>query len=533
MKIAAAVVLALHPVGICWAAETDPIPKSVPTMRLAQERQTRVVLHEEDQHDPMGRQFVGSAVWRAERIGPGQSSGIAVRAQIEIPARGIALRWSLQRNDDKALPASHTVEIIFTPSPNFPHGGIASVPGLLTKQGEATRGAPLVGRAVKVTTNSFLIGLSSVDADMQRNVQALKERPWFDIPVIYDDGQRAIVALEKGVPGERAFAEAFASWGGAVAKTSPAPSSPPRPVTTSGTGFFVTNRGHVVTAAHVVDGCVRLTIQYGGATRTARLEQLEKTNDVAVLDTDVTPVRAAKWRPAVRLGEDVVVYGFPLSGMLASDGNVTTGIVTALAGLRDDSRLFQLSAPVQRGNSGGPVLDRSGNVVGIVVAKLDVARLAEQLHDTAQNVNFAVKSGVALAALRAWGTAVAEDQAAAPFSTPDLVDFAKGFTVHVICERPPATAAAASPANGSAEPRASPFAPLLSPAPRAPSSPDRSPGSAQSPMAPNSTGPKRVGTIIIRPDEAERKRNSATPPLRAPTADGLGVTVESPGSATR
>jgi hypothetical protein len=173
MKIAAAVALALHPVGICWAAETDPIPKSVPTMRLAQERQTRVVLHEEDQHDPMGRQFVGSAVWRAERIGPGQSSGIAVRAQIEIPARGIALRWSLQRNDDKALPASHTVEIIFTPSPNFPHGGIASVPGLLTKQGEATRGAPLVGRAVKVTTNSFLIGLSSVDADMQRNVQAL------------------------------------------------------------------------------------------------------------------------------------------------------------------------------------------------------------------------------------------------------------------------------------------------------------------------------------------------------------------------
>ena len=81
------------------------------------------------------------------------------------------------------------------------------------KQGEATRGVPLAGLAVKVTTNFFLIGLSSIEADMQRNIQLLKERSWFDIPVVYGDGKRAIIAIEKGTPGERAFNDAFASWG--------------------------------------------------------------------------------------------------------------------------------------------------------------------------------------------------------------------------------------------------------------------------------------------------------------------------------
>jgi hypothetical protein len=96
---------------------------------------------------------------------------------------------------------------------DFPHGGIANIPGVLMKQGESTRGIPLAGLAVKVTTNFFLIGLSSADDAVQRNIQLLKDRPWFDIPIVYGDGQRAIIAIEKGTPGERSFAEAFAAWG--------------------------------------------------------------------------------------------------------------------------------------------------------------------------------------------------------------------------------------------------------------------------------------------------------------------------------
>jgi hypothetical protein len=175
----------------------------------------KVVLYEEDQANPNGTQFIGSAVWRTERVapGPGQQPDVVVRAEIEIPEQKVQVRMSLRRNDDKQLPASHTVEIVFTLPPDFLHGGIQNIPGILMKQGETTRGVPLNGVAVKVTTNFFLIGLSSVDADMQRNVQLLKERSWFDIPVVYADGKRAIIAVEKGIPGERAFTEAFATWG--------------------------------------------------------------------------------------------------------------------------------------------------------------------------------------------------------------------------------------------------------------------------------------------------------------------------------
>ncbi len=134
----------------------------------------KVVLYEEDPRDSAGKSYVGSVVWRSEVVppSPGQKPNIAARADIEIPAQNISIRWSLRRNDDKQLPASHTVEIVFTLPPDFPHGGISNIPGVLMKQGETTLGA-LNGVAVKVTTNFFLIGLSSVDADMQRNIQLL------------------------------------------------------------------------------------------------------------------------------------------------------------------------------------------------------------------------------------------------------------------------------------------------------------------------------------------------------------------------
>jgi hypothetical protein len=105
------------------------------------------------------------------------------------------------------------VEIAFTLPPDFPHGGISNIPGILMTQSATTRGMPLNGVSVEVAANSFLIGLSSVDTDMQRNVELLKDSPWFDIPVVYGDGKRAIISIEKGTSGERAFTEAFAIWG--------------------------------------------------------------------------------------------------------------------------------------------------------------------------------------------------------------------------------------------------------------------------------------------------------------------------------
>jgi len=175
----------------------------------------RVVLYEEDPNDAAGKQYVGTAVWRTETVspGPGLAPDVVIRATIDIPDRGMKVAWSLRRNADKSLPASHTVDIMFTLPADFPHGGIKNIPGLLMKQAEQTRGVPLAGQSVKVTSGFFLIGLSSVESDLQRNVQLLKERAWFDIPIVYNDDRRAILAVEKGPPGETAFNDAFTAWG--------------------------------------------------------------------------------------------------------------------------------------------------------------------------------------------------------------------------------------------------------------------------------------------------------------------------------
>jgi hypothetical protein len=174
----------------------------------------KVVLYEEDPADPNGKRFVGSAIWRTETVtpGPGQPPELAIRADVEVPERKLAMTWSLRRNTDKGLPATHTVEIMFKVPTDFPAGGISNVPGILMKQAEQTRGVPLAGLAVKVTPGFYLIGLSNAEADKDRNLQLLKERGWFDIPVVYNNNRRAILALEKGTPGERVFADAFKAW---------------------------------------------------------------------------------------------------------------------------------------------------------------------------------------------------------------------------------------------------------------------------------------------------------------------------------
>jgi hypothetical protein len=175
----------------------------------------KVVLYDEDPNNPQGVRHVGSAIWRTETVspGPGLAPELAVRADLDIPERHIRMTWSLRRNTDKALPASHTIEIQFTLPADFPEGGIANIPGILMKPDETGHGTPLAGLAVKVTNGYFLVGLSAVDIDVQRNIEMIKQRDWIDIPLVYTSGKRAILSVEKGTPGQRAFEEAFRAWG--------------------------------------------------------------------------------------------------------------------------------------------------------------------------------------------------------------------------------------------------------------------------------------------------------------------------------
>jgi hypothetical protein len=189
----------------------DRVGQPSPQAPVAQ----RVVLYEEDTSVPEGKQYVGQAVWRTDQVGGtnGQPSDIAIRADIEIPDRKFKMTFLIRRNSDTSLPASHTAELTFILPPDFPGGGIDNVPGILMKLSEQARGVPLAGLAVKVTDGFFLVGLSNVDADRARNIQLLKERSWFDIPLVYTNKRHAIIAMEKGAPGERAFNDAFAAWG--------------------------------------------------------------------------------------------------------------------------------------------------------------------------------------------------------------------------------------------------------------------------------------------------------------------------------
>ena len=171
-----------------------------------------------------------------------------------------------------------------------------------------------------------------------------------------------------------------------------APSRPPGGAIGSGTGFFVTRQGHVVTNAHVVERCRTVAVTTSdGATTTATVVGVDKSNDLALLGIGGTrqPIAALRGGRPVRQGEAVVAYGFPLSGALSSGGVSTSGSISALQGMGDDSRYLQMSAPVQPGNSGGPLLDTTGAVVGVVSS-----RLGGRAGQVAQNVNFAIKSDV-------------------------------------------------------------------------------------------------------------------------------------------
>jgi len=207
-------------------------------------------------------------------------------------------------------------------------------------------------------------------------------------------------------------------------------------VTKEGSGIVVDANGHVLTNNHVIDSCRNLRVtDTGGTASPATLVAADATNDLAVLKTERHWPTWASFRDsrALRPGEAVVVAGFPLSGLLSPEMAVNTGSLTALSGLRGDSRLFQFSAPIQPGNSGGPVLDSSGRVLGIATSGLNGLALAAATGALPQNVNFAIKTSTARSFLD--DNSVTLDTAA-PGHTLDpagVGDVARRFTVKVEC----------------------------------------------------------------------------------------------------
>jgi hypothetical protein len=139
------------------------------------------------------------------------ADGGTVIANVDVPQRGLKLNLTIAKNTDQTLPVSHVIQMKFTVPANFPGKGIADVPRVVAKPTPDARGTPLIGAPAK-GAQGFVFVLSNDPADLNANLQLLKQE-WFDVYVVYGNGQRAVISFEKGTPGQRVFDKAFAAWG--------------------------------------------------------------------------------------------------------------------------------------------------------------------------------------------------------------------------------------------------------------------------------------------------------------------------------
>ena len=323
---------------------------------------------------------------------------------------------------------------------------------------------PQVASPPRALTHEEVLGKSAAVEDVQAKLAALAYDPGPADGVMGPKTRAAIRAFQAdfGLPVDgqvsdqliAALTNAGANGGSAAAHTAAAdPGSKStdakpweryaeqRRLESTGTGFAVGEGGQIVTNHHVVADCAEVRVRPAGQEAVAGAVVAEDSrNDLALLRAPVRlPVAAIRDDRGIRPGDSVVAVGFPLPGLLASEANVTTGTVSALAGIGNDARFLQMTVPVQPGNSGGPLLDLEGRVVGVVVGKLDALQVASVTGDIPQNVNFAIEASVVRSFLDASGVAVlhhdplAEPAYPIPLSPAAVGADAKAFTVLVEC----------------------------------------------------------------------------------------------------
>ena len=207
-------------------------------------------------------------------------------------------------------------------------------------------------------------------------------------------------------------------------------------LSSGGSGFIVNRTGDVLTNHHVVDACRELRALRNDKAVVAT----DSTADLAILRLlePVADAALVRGDSPVKPGEAVVVVGFPLQGLLSSQPSVTAGIVSRLAGSRDDPHQLQITAPVQPGNSGSPLLDASGAVAGVVVAKLNGLRV-KRTGSIPENVNFAVNAKYARALLDRSGVPYQTATADETLSTPAIAESAQAHGLGAMLQMSGAT----------------------------------------------------------------------------------------------
>ena len=197
-----------QPNGASAPAPADTVPGGQTSVQTA-------VLYDENSQGAGGVDtFKGSVTWRVDSDNGAQGPERVIRGLVDIPERGLKLLLTIRRNLDQALPASHTVELLFDVPPNFAYGGVESLEQVFMKAAEQSNGLPLRGALARITSGYFLIGLSALGPNRENNIVLLRDRPWIDVTFLYRNGRRAVLAVSKGEPGDKIFQEIFAQWGG-------------------------------------------------------------------------------------------------------------------------------------------------------------------------------------------------------------------------------------------------------------------------------------------------------------------------------
>lgn len=207
-----------------------------------------------------------------------------------------------------------------------------------------------------------------------------------------------------------------------------------RATTRYGSGFFVTQDGYFLTNHHVVADCKQIKLRAVNET-TASVVAADKINDIALLKADQGTYIPATFRSGddLKQGEDIVVFGYPLSEILSSTGNLTVGVISAVAGIGNNINQIQITAPVQPGASGAALLDNHARISGMVVSKLDAIRVAKFTGDIPQNVNFAIKGSALKAFLGTQGIQLKTVFFSFTKSGETIAEEARKFTASVAC----------------------------------------------------------------------------------------------------
>ena len=172
----------------------------------------------------------------------------------------------------------------------------------------------------------------------------------------------------------------------------------------SGSGFFISGKGHIVTNFHVIGNCQFVSTEFKGKEYKLDILKTDKANDLAILKGKFKNKKFLKIRKeGAYLGEDIVAFGYPLGSSLSDSVKITKGVVSSLSGIDNDSSMIQIDAAIQPGNSGGPVLNMSGSVVGVASSGLDASKFFKYKGYIPQNVNFAISTNTVSNFLRTSG----------------------------------------------------------------------------------------------------------------------------------